>query len=338
MMFARRSLTVAAFLVVSVVLLASSGVTAGWPERPITVVVGFAAGGVTDLFARVVANEMARELGVNISVVNTPGASGGVAADSVLRSRRDGYTWWGMADALRGLAVMGYHRTTYQDWIPFITASFTGVISVRADSSYSSFEELLKAVRARPDTVTFSASSPGTTWHIGMEILRKYGNVNYRFVPYQGSHPSQVAAMAGEVEAVFTAVGEQAELLRSRRLRPLAVYAKEPMELPGWGTVAPITRFIAELEPYLPFTAWVGLFVPLGVPEEVVESVTRAYAKAVQSPAVVEFARTNYGALLGLTGDKAVEWVERDTRRVSWLLWDLGIAKHSPEAFGIARP
>lgn len=311
---------------------------ADWPNRPITVLVGFGAGGFTDLLARSVANEMSKELGVNISVVNQPGASGGIAASNVLRARRDGNTWWGIADAIRMQAVMGYHPTTYRDWITFITATFEGVVSVRADSPYETFEQLLTDVRQRPGEITFGASSPGTTWHISMEIMRQYGNFDYQFVPYPGSHPAQVAAMSGEVDAVLTGLGEQIDLIRSGQLRPLAVFAKEPATIESVGQVPAITDFMPELEPYLPFSAWVGLAIPADTPADIVARMTEAYEKAVATDAVRSFTEQNYGNLVGLTGDDAAQWVEKDTSVVSWLLWELGLATHSPETYNIPRP
>jgi tripartite-type tricarboxylate transporter receptor subunit TctC len=312
------------------------GAAKGFPSRPITVVVGFGAGGFTDLFGRLAANEMSKDLGVAVSVVNMPGGTGGIAAEYVRNAAHDGHTIWAFSDALRLQAVMGYHPTTVKEWVPMVTASFAGAVSVRADSPHKTFADVVKA--AKSGKVTASASSPGTTWQTELDIITKYTGVNFKYIPYAGSHPSQVAAMAGEVDIVLTGIGEQAELIRAKKLRPLAVFDNETYDFPGYGKIPPITDYLPNLNPAMPFGAWVGLAVPANTPKDVVETLQAAYQKAVASSTIKEFAATNHCKLLGLTGAKAVSYVSKDTSLVSWLLQDLGTAKSSPTQFGIAKP
>lgn len=334
-----RFIVALSILMLVMSLMGSTSISAkSWPTRPITVVVGFGAGGFTDLFTRMIASGLSKDLGVAVSVVNMPGGTGGIAAQYVRQAAHDGYTIWAMSDALRLQAVMEYHDTTVRDWIPMVTASFAGVASVRADSHYKSFADVVKAAKERPDQITASASSPGTTWHTELEIIRKYTGLKFKFVPYSGSYPAQVAAMVGEVEIVLTGIGEQAELLRAKKLRPLAVFDDRPYEFPGVGTIPPITDYLPSLKAVMPFGAWVGLCLPADTPKHIVEIIEAAYEKAVASESVKEFAATNHCKLLGMTGSEAVKFIEKDTSLVSWLLYDLGLAKKSPEVFGIPKP
>jgi tripartite-type tricarboxylate transporter receptor subunit TctC len=319
---------------------ASFAVGQGYPSRPVTFVVGFGAGGGTDLTGRGLAQAMGEYWGVTTTVINVTGGSGSIAAEQVLNAARDGYTILVYPEIIAAQAVMDFHPTTaFTDWQHFTAAGFNGVISVRPESPYQSIEELFDHVRNNPNTVTLGASSAGTIWHIQSELTRDVAGINFRFVPYQGSAPAQVAAVSGEIDVVWTSIGEQRDLLRSGQLRPLAVFTKEAINITDVGTVPPVTTAVPELEAYLPFSSFIGLAVPRDMPEEIQAAIEEAYLVAVASESFKTLIEGQLnGAALGYDRARSDEFVQRNTSVIAWLLFDLDLATKSPELFGIPRP
>lgn len=328
----------------SVVLLTACFLTgcgrsgADWPSRPIELVVFSSAGGGTDLAARILAAALEPELGVPIRVSNMTGGRGGAAAQYVFGGGRDAYRWLGASETVLSLAVRGAHPTTSKDWVYFIFAGSPGVISTSANSPYRTFDELLAAVRRREGELTIASSGPGSIWHIRTEILRRHGRFQVRYIPYPGSSESQVAVLAGEVDLVHTALAEQVNYIRGGQLRPLGMVETEPVELDGVGLIPAVTDWLPELEEHLPLPQWLGFMVPAETPEETVAALTRAYHRALESEAVRQFLENTGNRLYGLSGPEAAVMARRLEGIFSWLLYDLGLAQHSPERFGIDRP
>ena len=310
-----------------------------WPERPINIVVGFGAGGNTDLVNRTLGSLMAQDLGTNITVTNMTGGTGGIAADHVFKNGKDGYTILGAPESLRILAVAGYHPTLIgKDWSPLIAAKFDGVISVPKDSPIKDFAELIEQARQNPNTIKYSASSAGVIYHLQSVIMNQKGNVPMQFIPYQGSHPSATAAIAGEVDVVQTGLGEQAELIRAGELRPLVMFSDQAYEMEGVGTIPPITDYLPELKEYLPMDSWVGMAIPSEVPDDIKKLIESAYLKAVQTEEFAKFIKEREGIVLGYGLEESLEVGLKESSSFSWLLYDLGAVPNSPEDFNIPKP
>jgi hypothetical protein len=303
-------------------------------------VVGFGAGGGTDLTGRGLAQAMGEYWGVTTTVINVTGGSGSIAAEQVINAPRDGYTILVSPEIIAAQAVMDFHPTTaFTDWQHFTAAGFNGVISVRPDSPYQTIEELFDHVRSNPNTVTLGASSPGTIWHIQSELTRDVADINFRFIPYQGSAPAQVAAVSGEIDVVWTSIGEQRDLLRSGQLRPLAVFTSEAIDITDVGPVPPVTGAVPELEP-LP--ALLQLHRPRRAPRHARGDPGRhrgglpGRRRVRELPHLIE-GQLN-GTVIGYDRAESDEFVRRNTSVIAWLLFDLDLASKSPEQFGIPRP
>jgi tripartite-type tricarboxylate transporter receptor subunit TctC len=317
----------------------SDGTGAEWPARKSIYVAVFAPpGGSTDLANRAMAKAMERELGASFSVLNMPGAQGGVAASYVWNAARDGHAWFGMSEGSLGLAVLGAHTTTARDWHYFVISGTPGVLSVPPDSPYSTAEELLAGIRARPNQIRMASAFPGTVWHIQYLALVRAGDLKIRWISYPGSHPSQVAALSGEVDVVLSGLGEQVELLRSGKLKPLAVTQTEPYNLEGVGRIPPITAALPQMEQHLPLQQFIGFALPEGTPPEILAKIEAAFLQAMTSDEVRRFAENSHSDLFGYYGDEAAAVFREREKMLSWLLYDEGLAAHSPEKFGIERP
>jgi len=307
-----------------------------WPTRPMTIVVFSAAGGGTDLACRALAAVMEKDLGQKINVVNMPAT--GAAPLHVMKEKHDGHTLLGLSEGMFPAAVVGAHESTSKDWEYFFLGGTPAVMSVRADSPYKTVEDVLNDMKARPGEVKLANSIVGCIWDIKAALLQQAADIKYKFMPYQGSNPSILAALSGEVDVVITGVGEQAEFLASKKLRPLAMIELEDMDVPGYQGVPSIVKTVPGMKDKLPVNQVVGFAVPSDVPKEVLTKLEESFKKAVQSEDIKKYAETAHLKIVGMCGKEAKDYVKKMESLFSWILYEKGVAKKSPEEFGIPKP
>lgn len=266
--------------------LATSGAAAqaqeDYPNRPITMLVGFAAGGITDSTARVLADEMGKAMGATVIVENKPGAGGNIAAAELARTEPDGYTL--MLGSPGQLVVnpltqesLGYDRDTKFTLISLANES-PFVFVVPPDSPFNSVEELVKWGKENDGKLTFASPGIGTTMHIGGEMLKVFADVDAVHVPYKGGAQSSTDLMAGRVDFMIDSLGAVSSLIRGKKLKLLAIASGERMEeFSGVPT-------LAETYPGLSVSSWLGLVAPPGVPDEIVEKLVAGATEAFNSP------------------------------------------------------
>jgi len=308
-----------------------------WPTRTANIIVYSSAGGSTDLANRAVAQGMKEALGVDVVAQNMPGALGGTAVNFVWNQRHDGYRMVGISEGALGHSVLGLHTSTAQDWEYFMVGGTPGIISVEASSDYQTFDELYAAVKANPGSLKIATSVPGCIWNVQWLLSKDLGNFNAQFVPYPGSFPSQTAALSGEVDIVWTGLGEQSEFIKGNKLRALAVFSDQAVEFEGRAIPA-ITDFIPELKNRMPINQFVGFALPSDTPKPVLEKVTVAFNAAMASEPVQQFGTAKYSELTGLHGEAAKQVALNQEKVFAWTLWDAGLAKKNPQTLGIAKP
>lgn len=279
----KKKLLVLVSIVCIVAMLAACGQEAAtetqttsseWPERPINIVVGFAAGGNTDMVPRTLAPLFQEKLGQSVTVTNMEGGTGGIAADYVAQSDHDGYTLLNAPESLRILKEMGYHDSEIgKDWDILMSSIYNSCICVRKDSQFTDFGQLLDYVRANPNALKISASSIGTMWHVQSQVLANRYDFKLEFIPYQGSTPAQTALLAGEVDVCLSGIGEIGELLRSGDVVALCTFNDTPYEMKNVGTFPAITDWIPEVKDILPFGSWQALCVPADTPQEIKDKI-----------------------------------------------------------------
>ncbi|MDK2801090.1 MAG: putative tricarboxylic transport rane protein [Clostridiales bacterium] len=309
-----------------------------WPNKPINLVVSSSAGGGTDLGNRALAAALEKELGQKITVVNVPAGGGGAAANQVFSAPHDGYNLLGFFEGIFSFAVMNAHKSTTKDWEYFILGGTPGVLSVRADSPWNSVEDVIKAMKDKPGEIKLANSSVGCIWDIKAALLKEAAGLDYKFMPYQGSNPSILALLSGEVDVVITGVGEQAEFLEAKKLKPLAMIELEDHDVPGYKGVPSITKAVPAMKDVLPLDQTIGFAVPSDVPKEVLDKLDAAFKKAIQSEEVQKYAKTKFVRISGKSGADAKEIGKKMESIMSWILYDKKVAPKSPEEFGIARP
>ncbi len=327
-------------LTIGLLFLFGSGVVLAeeWPTRPIEISCFAGAGGGTDTTDRAIAKAMEPFLGVPINVVNRTGGAGGVALNAVWSKPHDGYAWGGFSESILPAPVMGGHHTSAKDWVYYMVGGAPGVVSVRSDSKFKTLAQLVEAAKASPGKVKASASATGGIWHTKLIALESGTGIKFNFVPFNGSHPSQVAAITGEVEVVLTSISEQAELVKAKKLVPLAMVELKPYDFPGVGTIPAAVDSYPDVAKLLPLDQWLGFALPADTPQAVIKKVDDAFAKAMETKAIKDLAKNRNMTLYGYYGDKAKGVANKMESVWNWTLYDLGIAKKSPAEFGIPKP
>ena len=337
----RRTLlkTATAAAVASALTFAGTGhAQAQWkPTKPITIIVPWAAGGSTDQVTRVTAAELEKSLGQKIVIVNQPGASGSIGSKSALDAPKDGYTWTaGAAQDLGSYETLGMLKTRIADWNLFLNVANVQVIGVNANAPYKTAKELLDAMKAKPGQISVATAGVTSAGHNAMELISKVTAVKYRHVTYDGGNPAVVSTVAGETEVTTQLAVEQADMIRGKRIRPLATVSDKALELEGYGSIEPLSK---TLPGFKAPANYFGIFVPKGVPDEVVKTLEKIWADNIAKDEVIKKYATSRGALFApLYGADAQAAVLPAIQANAWLLFDSGKAKVSPDTVGIARP
>jgi len=306
------------------------------PTRPITIIVPWPAGGASDTTGRMIAGQMGEILGQRMVIMNTPGGAGAIGTKEVWDRPHDGYTLTANATvSIVSYAVLGRMEQTYRDWIYFLPMYTPNVIAVKSDSPFKTTEDLIAAMKARPGAVTVATAGVGSSGYFFIEQFKTAAGITYRHVPYAGGAPAVVAVASGEAEMVPQLSIEVAELLRSGKLRALAVSTKDPLEIDGYGVIPSITKALPKFEEY---GSYFGLMGPRDLPKDVITTLEDAFQKAAATKAVKDYAKTKGGIAISISGEKATDLVERLARKEAWILSDAGVAAKSPADLKIPKP
>jgi tripartite-type tricarboxylate transporter receptor subunit TctC len=306
------------------------------PTKPITIIVPWAAGGATDQVTRLAAAELEPALGQKIVVVNQPGGSGSIGTRNAMEAPKDGYTWTaGAAKQLGTYPLLGMLNSKVDDFHLYLSVTNVSVVSVNPATPYQSLQQLLDDMKARPGQVKVATAGNTSSGHFAMEAIAKAAGVKYRHVTYDGGNPAVVATVAGETELTTQLAVEQAEMIKGKRLRPLAVVADQPLTIEGVGTIAPITQ---TLRGFPKVTTAFGIFVPKGVPAEVVATIDRIWAERVaKSEKIRQYAQSRGALFTPAVGKAAYDVVWPTVVEDAYMLQEAGMVKVSPESIGIRR-
>jgi tripartite-type tricarboxylate transporter receptor subunit TctC len=326
------------FLLLAAALAVAPAQAQQWkPSKPVTVIVPWAAGGSTDQVTRVTAAELEKHLGQKIVIVNQPGASGSIGTKSALDAPRDGYTWTaGAAQDLGVYRALGMLNTNLSDWHLFLSVANVAVVGVNAAAPYKNMKELLDAMKAKPGEVTVATAGVTSGGHNAMEAIARATGVKYRHVTYDGGNPAVVATVAGETQVTTQLAVEQAEMIRAKRIRPLAAVADKPLEIEGYGRIEPITTTVRDIK--VP-TNYFGMFIPKGVPPEVANTIDRIWGDHISRSEALRKYATSRGALFApMSGQDAQKAALPAVQANAWLLHAGGKTKVSPDSVGIPKP
>lgn len=307
------------------------------PDRPITIIVPWAAGGSTDQVTRVLAGELELALGTRIVILNQPGASGSIGKRNVWNAPHDGYTWAAGAPKMLGTyKLVGLFDTEITDWRFYLDVVTPTLVGVNPDSPYQTMADLLEAMRARPGQVTVATAGIGSSGHTAIEAIAQATGLTYKHVSYDGGNPAVIATVAGETEVVTQLSTEQVQMARAGRLRILAVIADTAMTLEGLGTLPPVTDWTGPLPNTL---THFGIFAPADLPPEVFATFDRIWEEHIAtSEAIRAYAAERGTVMITDYGEAARVAVAPTVQADAWSLYAAGRTIASPEEFGIPKP
>jgi tripartite-type tricarboxylate transporter receptor subunit TctC len=256
---------------------------ASYPERIIKIVVPFAPGGGTDVVARTLAQEMAKDLAVSVIVENKPGAGTIIGTQAVAVSEPDGYTllMGTFANAVNPSlnAKLPYKPDKDFAAVALVARSFN-IVVVNPKSAIKSIADLIAAAKADPGKLSYGTYGTGTSAHLAGELFNSLAKVDLTTVPYKGAAPAITDLISGQIQVMFTTVASAASLIAAGQLRALAVTTVERSPaFPELPTVAEagVPGYAAE--------SWYGLFAPAKTPQDVIDRLNKSAAMAVQSEA-----------------------------------------------------
>jgi tripartite-type tricarboxylate transporter receptor subunit TctC len=317
---------------------ATTAAQAQWkPDKPITIIVPWAAGGSTDQVTRVTAAELEKHLGQKVVVLNQPGASGSVGTKNALEAPKDGYTWTaGGAKDLGTYKVLGMLDTSAKDWGLYLNVAHIAVVGVNADTPYKTMTELLAAMKAKPGAVPVATAGVNSSGHAAIEAIARATGTSYKHVTYDGGNPAVVATVAGETQVTTQLAAEQTDMIRAKKIRPLAVVGDKPLEIEGFGTVPPLSQFIPGFKDPINYF---GIFVPPGVPADVRATLDKIWATEMsKSDALRKYAQGRGAMFAPMAGDEAQKAVFPAIQAYAWTQQAAGKAKVSPDTVGIPKP
>jgi tripartite-type tricarboxylate transporter receptor subunit TctC len=294
-----------------------------YPRGPINLVIPLAAGDATDTAARVIADEVARELKVPIVPVNRPGAGGALGTELVVKASKDGQTILLTNNAaLVFRAIIDPKSASYdplKDLTPLALAMRSPSILVAGgEQPFRNFREMVELAKKQP--VRIGTAGVGSVGHFCVNILAKLGGAEFTMVPYTGATPALTAVRGGHVETAVLALGTMTGHLRSGALRGILTSHKSP-DFPD----IPTLEELGHREPF--FGIWTAFFAPAGVPAEVTRTLVPALERAIRSPAVEAKLKP-----LGILPDyappeKLLAEIRDEHRRVSELAHQAGLVK-----------
>ncbi|WP_349369235.1 tripartite tricarboxylate transporter substrate binding protein [Salinarimonas sp.] len=310
---------------------------ADYPEREVLGVVMWGAGGATDTVARAVNPAAEEALGKPIVVLNKAGGAGAISTAFVAAAPADGYTLLYGAENPQLHGVMGVSELDYSDFTPInILGRGVAVITVPAESDYRTLEDLLADIAANPGEVKMGSTGPGGLPSTIGALIANEADFDVIAIPFDGEGPGLTAMLGGEVDFMPTGISAAAEQIRGGLVRALAVVNPEPVDsLPD---VPAITDTLPEMEKYLPWGPFYGVFVRREVPEDVTATLVEVYRTAAQDPGFVELMENRGNVVMNISGAEAEAFLDRWQRVTTWVLQDTGAAEVSPETLGIPRP
>lgn len=298
-------------------------VHAAWPEKPVTLVVPWAAGGSTDILARVLSQHLGNSLGQPFVVENRAGASGNIGSNLVAKAKPDGYTLLVGSMSTHTMNQALYAQMPFdgvKDFTPIAKlALVTNTMVVHPSVPVNSVAAFIDYAKARPGEIAYASAGPGSTNHLSAALFEKATGVEMLHVPYRGGAPAVLDTVGNQTQVLFTAGTQSLPFVRDNKLKLLGV--TEDQRAP----TLPEVPTVGETIPGYELTVWYGAFGPAGLPADIVERLNAEINKALKNPEVVEKMEAMAVQLVETTPDEFAADLARDAEKYDQLVRELGI-------------
>ena len=278
--FVRRALLVGAALA-ALPALAQQG---AYPDHPVRIVVPFAPGGSADVYGRFIAQRLQTALGQAFVVDNRPGGGSVIGTDAVAKAAPDGYTLLLMSNTHTVNESLIPNKTfqLMRDFVPVAPINYSDLVLVaRQGLPYKTLGELIKAAKAKPGSMSYASSGPGTPYHMAGELFKEMAGISLVHIPYKGSAGARTDVLGGQLELMFDAIPTMAEHIKGGKVKALATTGRTR------SAVLPDVPTMAEAGvPGYETTIWLGLMAPRGTPQAVVDRLNAEVAKITSNPEV----------------------------------------------------
>jgi tripartite-type tricarboxylate transporter receptor subunit TctC len=294
---------------------AGAALAQAWPDKPITFIVPFPAGGGTDAFARPLAAHLGNQLGKQIVIDNRGGAGGTLGAGLAARAPADGYNFF-IGGAHHAIAPSVYPKLDYdieKDFIPVILiAQPPQVVVVNPTrTSATTLKQLIDEAKAKPGKLSYGSAGNGTSHHLAGELFKILTKTDIAHVPYRGAGPAMQDLVGGQgIEMIFDGLGSSAGQIKAGRIKPLAVAAAQ--RSPAFPDVP--TAKEAGLDGY-EVSTWYAMWAPKGTPAPVIERMTKEVQTAMKSPELVEIWKNNGSAVPNVAGPAFASFLSAEIKR-----------------------
>ena len=285
-----------------------------YPSRPVTIVVPFAAGGGSDLLARLVAQKLEEKLGKPFIIENRPGAGTTLAAMQTVRAAPDGYTLMQATSSTMAINVSMQKKMPYEplkDLVPVaLLSSSPFFLVVRSDSPVKTVADLIALAKAKPNGLNYGSGGPGSMHHLSTELLQSLAGIEMTHVPYKATPPAMNDLLAGHIQVLFGDTTSVLPMIQQGTVRGVAVTTVKR------SPAAPDIPAVAETVPGYESASWQMLVAPGATPPEVVALLNREVHVIFSNPAVIaELERRGIGPALTGTPDEVRDFVKKEIVR-----------------------
>ena len=284
-----------------------------WPAKPVRMVVPFAAGGTTDITARLIAEQLTQGLKQSFIVENRGGAGGNIGATEVARAAPDGYTFLMGTPGTQAINQFLYPKMPYDTLKDFAPVSFVvrvpNVLVVHPGVGVKTIAELIARAKARPGGMSYGTPGNGSTGHLSTELFKSRAGIFVTHIPYRGSGPMLLDLMAGQIEMAIDNLPSAMPHIRSGKLVALGVTsAQRNSQLPEVPTIASaLPGYVAE--------SWFVLMAPAGTPPTIVSRLSTEVDRILRKPEVIERFKGLGAEPVGGTPDQLAQFIVGETRK-----------------------
>ena len=300
----------------------SASALAAYPDKPVTVICPWTAGGGTDVLLRALSKEAEKYLGQTINVVNQTGGAGAIGHNAIRAARPDGYTIGMITFELNSLPPQGLVPFTWKDFDPLMRINTDpAALTVRKDAPYNTVRGFVDYAKAHPDEITIGNSAPGSVWNIAAGLVAEKTGIKVKHVPFDGAQPAVTALVGGHIKAVAVSVAEVRGQVQAGNLKILGVMSSERDK------IFPDVPTFKEQGVDVQFATWRGLAFPKGVPAANRAKVADAYKKAFETKEFKDFAANAALTLNYQDGPEFTKFLDQNYKDVAAVMKGLGLSK-----------